>query len=93
MKTFGDRLDPKNLIAESYRMDGLTLDECRSVFLDWALSLSDDVDAVAVLPELMARHSADDKDHPMTQVMQDGLQRMSGPKRRGGWRSRPRSEA
>ena len=34
-----DPLDPKGLIRESYRIEGITEGECRSVFLDWALSL------------------------------------------------------
>ena len=31
--------DPKGLVRESYRIDGITLGECRSIFVDWALSL------------------------------------------------------
>ena len=31
--------DPKGLVRESYAIDGITAPECRSVFLDWALSL------------------------------------------------------
>ena len=31
--------DPKGLIRESYRIEGITPGECRSVFMDWALSL------------------------------------------------------
>ena len=39
-----DPLDPKGLIRESYRIEGITEGECRSVFLDWALSLPDPPD-------------------------------------------------
>ena len=35
----GDENDPKGLIFEAYRIDGITLPECRTIFLDWALSL------------------------------------------------------
>ena len=31
--------DPKGLIREAYSIDGITKAECRSIFLDWALSL------------------------------------------------------
>jgi hypothetical protein len=31
--------DPKGLIRESYRIEGITAGECRSIFVDWALSL------------------------------------------------------
>ena len=37
----GDELDPKNLIREAYRIEGISEPECRSIFLDWALSLKD----------------------------------------------------
>ena len=29
--------DPKGLVRESYQIDGITVGECRSIFLDWAL--------------------------------------------------------
>ena len=35
--------DPKGLIRESYRIDGIGAPECRSIFLDWAISVPDDV--------------------------------------------------
>jgi hypothetical protein len=31
--------DPKGLIRESYRIEGITAGECRSILVDWALSL------------------------------------------------------
>ena len=34
-----DPNDHKGLILEAYRIEGITLPECRSIFLDWALSL------------------------------------------------------
>ena len=36
MKTRGDAADPKRLVAEAYRIEGITEAECRSIFLDWA---------------------------------------------------------
>lgn len=90
MKTYGDELDPKHLIAEAFKIEGITEEECRSIFLDWALSLPLGVDSVEALPQLLERHATEG--HPMTQVMREGLQRMSAPRRRGGWRSRERGE-
>ena len=83
--------DPKALIAEAYRIDGITIGECRTIFLDWALSLPDGADSRGVLAVLVERHDAVAPDHPMTQVMREGLQSMTRQGRRGGWRSRPRS--
>ncbi|MEM9580343.1 MAG: hypothetical protein AAF891_06620 [Pseudomonadota bacterium] len=82
----GDALDPKGLIAEAYRIDGITGEECRSIFLDWALSY--DGDARVAIPELIARHGQDL--HPMTAVLQEGQQAAARPRRRGGWRVRDR---
>ena len=34
-----EEADPKGLIRESYRIEGIEAPECRSIFLDWAISL------------------------------------------------------
>ncbi|MCV6585716.1 MAG: hypothetical protein OIF47_09290 [Marinibacterium sp.] len=83
--------DPKGLIHESYQIDGITPSECRSIFLDWALSLPAGAETPASLRALLARYGDDAPDHPMTGVMRDGLTGMATPQRRGGWRSRPRN--
>ena len=83
-------LDPKGLIRESYRIDGITSSECRSIFFDWALSLPVDHDTSGALKSLLAHYESGAPDHPMTEVMQQGLSDMKAPRRRGGWRSRPR---
>jgi len=41
--------DRKGLVRESYRMDGITLGECQSIFIDWALSVPVDVDTAEAL--------------------------------------------
>ncbi|MYM55797.1 hypothetical protein [Thalassovita mangrovi] len=84
----GDPLDPKGLIRESFRIDGITEAECRSIFLDWALSLPDGVDSRAMLPKLIDRYAAEPADHPMMAVLREGLGQVGGAKRRGGWRGR-----
>lgn len=82
--------DHKGLIRESYRIDGITAEECRSIFLDWALSLSAEHDTVTAITALIDRYAPDAPDHPMTTVLRDGTQSMAKPRRRGGWKSRPR---
>ncbi|MGB7241926.1 MAG: hypothetical protein WBC93_07565 [Sulfitobacter sp.] len=83
--------DPKGLIFEAYRIDGITKSECRSIFLDWALSLPMEMETATVLRRLLARFEDEPKSHPMTEVMTEGLGAMAAPRRRGGWRSRPRN--
>ncbi len=85
-----DPLDPKGLIREAYRIEGISYGECRSIFLDWALSLPDGQDARTAIGELVARKQDEFPDHPMTQVLREGQETAARPRRRGGWRSRDR---
>jgi len=85
-----DPLDAKGLIREVYRIDGITEAECRSVFLDWALSLPDGQDVGAAIRFCLSQREAEFPDHPMTSVLRQGLERAEVPRRRGGWRSRNR---
>lgn len=82
--------DPKALIYEAYRIAGITKPECRTIFLDWALSLPVDRDTTVDLGVLLETYGAAHPSHPMTQVMREGLEGMARPRRRGGWRSRKR---
>lgn len=74
--------DPKGLIREAYRIDGITEVECRSILLDWALSVPGD--ARDALTSLLLRY--DHIDHPMTALLRQGIS--AQPARR---RSRPRA--
>ena len=83
-------LDHKQLIREAYRIEGITESQCRSIFLDWALSLPAEVDNRAAILRLLDHYSSAPSDHPMTEVLQQGLDQTTQPRRRGGWRSRAR---
>ena len=61
-----NQLDPKKLIAESYKIVGITSSECRSIFLDWALSIPLDSDSRLMALELYDHYHQVEKDHPMT---------------------------
>lgn len=84
----GDTHDPKRLIAEAYRIEGIGDGECRSIFMDWALSLPEGVTPAEALPALLARHGTAAPDHPMTAVLREGTAAAARPARRGGWRGR-----
>ena len=86
----GNADDPKGLIFEAYRIDGITRPECRTIFLDWALSLPDDMDAKDAITRVLATYAPGAPDHPMTEVLQEGLAKFGAAKCRGGWRSRAR---
>jgi len=76
--------DPKGLIRESYAIEGITPGECRSIFLDWALSLPLGADMARVIPEVLAQYEPANPGHPMNTVLRDGLAASPGPGRRGG---------
>ncbi len=78
-------VDPRGLIFEAYRIDGITAAECRSIFLDWALGVPAQVDMQAALNELRAEYIHANPSHPMNAVITEGLDKSAAsPKRRGG---------
>ena len=83
----GDYNDPKALIRESFNIEGINIEECRSIFLDWALSLPNDVDAKKIIPFLIDKYN-DKKEHPMLLTLKEGLITTVSPTRRGGRRGR-----
>ncbi|MEM6306182.1 MAG: hypothetical protein AAF744_15810 [Pseudomonadota bacterium] len=87
----GDENDHKGLIFEAYRIEGITIGECRTIFLDWALSLPMERDTGQTIRALLAQYQPKAPHHPMTEVLKEGLGGMAAPRRRGGARSRSRN--
>ena len=85
-----DPADPKGLIAESYRIEGIGAAECRSIFLDWALGLGHGADTRACAGHLLERYGTAAPDHPMTAILRDSVGRPAAPARRGGAAGRRR---
>ncbi len=83
-----DALDPKNLMREAYRIEGISLPECRSIFLDWAIDVPADADPKDRIRSLLERYADEPQDHPMTQVLREGLEAPERTGRRGGRRAR-----
>ncbi len=76
--------DPKGLIRESYRIEGITEGECRSIFLDWALSLPVGVTPARALSRLVMTYGSIEG-HPMTAILYEALRPTDhSPARRGG---------
>lgn len=80
------QFDPKGLIREAYRIEGITDKECRTIFLDWALSTGDPKNSAPLIRALLEIYGQDG--HPMTAVLKEGLSATAEPARRGGWRGR-----
>jgi len=80
--------DPAGLIFESYRMEGITASECRTIFLDWALGMPAGQDMKALITALLEEFAAANPEHPMTVVLRAGLENCARTGRRGGWAAR-----
>ncbi|WOI55184.1 hypothetical protein [Palleronia sp. LCG004] len=89
MKGKGDPNDPKGLVREAFRIDGITADQCRSILVDWALSLPDEVTPESAIRVLIDRHSDAPSDHPMHVLLREGLERRPTRSRRGPRPARP----
>lgn len=81
-----DPNDPKGLIRDSYRIEGITPADCRSIFLDWVLSLPAETLPETAIPGLLERHGT--PGHPMTEVLEEALRTPAVSGRRGGRRGR-----
>jgi hypothetical protein len=75
------------LIKESYLIEGISEPECRSIFLDWALKLPDGIDQQEAIKALLEVYG-EQTGHPMTNVLNAGLDRPTHMGRRGGRRAR-----
>ncbi|MHA6323458.1 hypothetical protein [Roseivivax sp. CAU 1753] len=78
--------DPRGLIREAYRIDGIGIEDCRTIFLDWVLGLPVETDNAVAIRAMLARYGQ--SGHPMTRVLEEGLATLGAPRRRGGWRAR-----
>ncbi|MHA3913566.1 hypothetical protein [Halovulum sp. GXIMD14793] len=65
--------DPRGLIREAYSMDGISAKDCRTVFFDWAIGAPDMADPIASIRALHNHYAPRFPDHPMTEVLQEGL--------------------
>lgn len=86
-----EEADPKGLVRESYRIEGITLEECRSIFVDWALSLPVGRSTPDALRTLIAHYAQAQGGHPMNAVLQAGLEAPARTGRRGGREARIRA--
>jgi hypothetical protein len=76
--------DPKGLVRESYRIEGITAGECRSIFMDWALSIPVGAPVVDAVRTLIATYALREPEHPMSAVLHQALTSPEAPRRRGG---------
>ena len=78
-------LDPRALILEAYRIEGITGADCRTIYRDWALGVDPSRDMVRDTSYLLAHYEHDAPMHTMTDVLREDVRREETPtQRRGG---------
>ena len=83
-------LDRSKVIREAYRIEGIGLADCRSIFLEWVLELPDGQDGAEAARTMLTHHADQPSDHPMTIVLREAVTRAEKPRRRGGAMGRRR---
>ncbi len=61
--------DPRDLIHEAYRIDGIGPEECRAIFFDWAMGLEIGIDPVGAAKQLHEDLAVVRPDHPMSVLL------------------------
>ena len=74
--------DPRGLMYEAYRMKGISSQDCRSIFFDWALGLKSELDPIKELNIIYNVYARENPGHPMNMVLQEGLSKFSRKKNR-----------
>lgn len=83
--------DPRNLIGDALIMEGLTVEENRSIFFDWAFGLKEPESAPASARALLAVYrTPETAGHPMITLLE---QASEGPARKRGRTNRRREAA
>ncbi len=80
--------DPRGLIFEAYRIEGIEEVACRTMFLDWALGVPPSEDPVAHIKTMLDHYGSDHPDHPMTAILKSDSDTITAPPSRKGRRSR-----
>jgi len=83
-----ETVDPKGLMRESYRIEGITRGECRSIFLDWAINVPASDDTLEHVRFVLGTYGAEHPTHPMTDTLREALEAAPMPARRGGRKAR-----
>ena len=78
-------VDPRGLLFEAYRIDGITDPDCKTIFLDWLLGLGRDINVHSAIKAALDEYQESNPKHPMTLVLIEGLEVDKRVKvRRGG---------
>ena len=65
--------DEKGLIFEAYNIENIDLNSCRTIFFDWVVSLDPNMNQGKAINELLEAYSSRFPNHPMTELLIEGL--------------------
>ncbi len=74
--------DEKGLIFEAYNIEDIDLSSCRVIFFDWLISLDQSINQGRAITDLLKAYSSKFPNHPMTELLIEGLNQNSGIRRR-----------
>ena len=65
--------DEKGLIFEAYNIENIDLNSCRTIFFGWIVSLDPSINQWEAINELLEAYSPRFPNHPMTELLSEGL--------------------
>ena len=77
-------MDSRELFEDSYKIEGITEGECRSIFLDWAIGIPAGQEHKPWLELIHGHYQPKFPEHPMTKVLSESLGQAKHTGRRGG---------
>ncbi len=83
------RWDTRGLIADALAMEGLSVEENRAIFFDWAFGLAEPERAAEASRDLLALHrTPDNADHAIIALLEDAANGAAAARGRTGRRRR-----
>ena len=67
--------DKIGLIFEAYNIKDIDLSSCRIIFFDWLMALDSSFDQDEAIKELLKHYLPKFPDHPMTKLLNEGIDR------------------
>ena len=67
--------DEKGLIFEAYNIENIDSSSCRVIFFDWLISLDQSINQGEAITELLKAYSSSFPNHPMTELLMEGLKK------------------
>ena len=74
--------DEKGLIFEAYNIANIDSSACKIIFFDWVISLDQSIDQGEAITELLNAYSPKFPNHPMTELLIEGLNQNQGIRQR-----------